>query len=290
MTAEVLFASCRKLPEGDGDEYAVLPALADVGVRARWAVWDDDAVDFAAADLVVLRATWDYSWRREEFVDWCASVPGVRNAAEVVRWNTDKRYLTDLAADGVPVVPTTVAEPGMRPDWPDGEFVVKPAVGAGSVGAKRFGAAEAGRAAEHLATLHADDRVALVQPYQARVDAEGETALVFFGGLYSHAFTKGAMLTGAERDGSGLFVSEKRGVTEPGPAARALAENALDAASGRFGLARADLLYARVDVVTADDGTPALLELELTEPSLRFDLADAAAPYRFASAVRAHLA
>ncbi len=291
MTPEVLFASCRRLPEGDGDEHAVPPALADLGVRARWAVWDDPDVDFAAADLVLPRATWDYSTRYAEFLDWCGSVPGLRNTVDVVRWNTDKRYLLDLAAAGVPVVPTVLAEPGRIPDWPDGEFVVKPAVGAGAVGAGRFPAGAAGRerAAAHLTTLHDDGRTALVQPYQARVDAEGETALVYFGGVYSHSFAKGALLTGPDSDGRGSLPSEKVRVPHPPPGCAALAEHALDAAVAHLGLRRTDLLYARVDVVPTDDGTPALLELELTEPSLGLAHADPAAPARFASALRTHL-
>lgn len=292
MTHEVLFASCRRLPEGDGDEHAVLPALADLGVRARWAVWDDPDVDFAAADLVLPRATWDYSTRHAEFLDWCGSVPGLRNTVDVVRWNTDKRYLLDLAAAGVPVVPTVLAEPGRIPDWPDSaEFVVKPAVGAGAVGAGRFTAGAAGRerAAAHLTALHDDGRTALVQPYQARVDTEGETALVYFGGVYSHSFAKGALLTGPDAGGTGPRPSGKVGVPRPPAGGAALAEHALDAAVAHLGLRRSDLLYARVDVVPTDDGTPALLELELTEPSLGLAHADPAAPTRFVSALRTHL-
>ncbi|WP_199433117.1 ATP-grasp domain-containing protein [Qaidamihabitans albus] len=289
MTARAVLVGCAELPQGNGDERAVLPALADAGVAARWAVWDDPDFDFASADLVILRATWDYTARRAEFLDWCAAVPGLRNPVDVVRWNTDKAYLADLAADGVPVVPTRLLSPGTVPDWPGRAFVLKPTVGAGSRGAARFPGGADPRAAEHLGALHAAGHTVLLQPYQSSVDIEGETALVFFGGRYSHAFTKSAMLTGAAVDGSGLFVSEKLGTVAPEPRFRALAEDVLDAAVARLGRRRADLLYARVDVVRADDGTPVLLELELAEPSLGFGCADAAAPARFAAAVRDHL-
>ncbi|TLW94900.1 hypothetical protein FFT09_03300 [Saccharomonospora piscinae] len=290
MTAPlVLFAGCRGLPEGSGDEAPVGPELAKLGVTLRWAVWDDPAVDFAAADLVVLRATWDYSRRRDAFLDWCESVPRLRNPASVARWNTDKRYLLDLAAAGVPVVPTALVAVGETPHWPPGEVVVKPAVGAGSRGAGRFGPRERDRAAAHLAALHGQGRDAVVQPYQADVDERGETALVFLGGRYSHAFTKAAMLAGTGPDSAGLFVPEKLAGTEPGAAYRALAEDALDAAAGLLRLARTDLLYARVDVVTGDDGVPAVLELEVTEPRLGFAQATGAAALRFAEAVRAQL-
>ncbi len=289
MTARLLFAGCRKLPEGSGDEHAVIRALADAGVESRWAVWDDADVDFTAADLVVLRATWDYSRRRDEFLAWCDSVPHLRNSAAVARWNTDKRYLLELAEAGVPIVPTDLVEIGDTACWPDGEYVVKPAVGAGSLGARRFGPGDRDRAAEHLRDLHADGRAALVQPYQAHVDAHGETALVFVGGVYSHAFTKAAMLTGVHRDGTGISGAEKLTAARPEPAHRRAAEEALDAATGLLGVTRTDLLYARVDVVTGDDGAPLLLELELTEPYLGFAHADSAASSRFAAAVRAQL-
>ncbi|PRX46028.1 glutathione synthase/RimK-type ligase-like ATP-grasp enzyme [Prauserella shujinwangii] len=288
MTARAVLVGCAKLPEGDGDERAVLPALAEIGVTAGWAVWDDDAADFATADLVILRATWDYTARRADFLDWCASVPTLRNSVDVVHWNTDKTYLLDLESAGVPIVPTRLVPPGTEPDWPDVPFVLKPTVGAGSRGAARF-AGGSGDAAAHLRSLHQRGHAVLLQPYQSSVDAEGETALVFFGGVYSHAFTKAAMLTGAGVDGSGLFVSEKLGPVEPEPGFRALAEDVLDAAVERLGGRRADLLYARVDVVRGDDGRPVLLELELAEPSLGFAHADAAAPLRFASAVRQQL-
>lgn len=284
-----LLVGCRRVPQGDGDEHAVAEALAQVGVDARWAVWDEPAEDFAGADIVILRSTWDYTERRDEFLAWCASVPGLANPASVVRWNTDKAYLLDLVRAGVDVVPTVLAAPGQRPEWPDRDFVVKPSVGAGSRGAARFTPAGHEAAAEHLRALHGDGYTALVQPYQPAVDSEGETALVFFGGQYSHAFTKGPMLSGADLDESGLFVTEKLGTATPAGSWRAVAEDALDAAAAQLGRRRADLLYARVDLVRTPSGEPAVLELEVSEPSLGFRQADADAPVRFASAVRAAL-
>lgn len=292
MTAaspKVVLAGCAKLPEGDGDEAEAVTALRELGVAAEWARWDDPHVDFTAADLVVLRSTWDYPDRRTEFLDWCDSVPGLCNPAQVARWNTDKTYLIDLARAGVPIVPTELLPPGTAPHWPGTEFVLKPAVGVGSIGAARFAAKSVDAARSHLDNLHRGGHTVLAQPYQSAVDSEGETALVFLGGVFSHAFTKGAMLTGNEVDGTGLFVSERLGVVTPDPARRKLAEDTLDAAAELLRLRRSDLLYARVDLVRADDGRPALLELELTEPSLGFRHAEPAAALRFASAVRARL-
>ncbi|MEU5695976.1 hypothetical protein [Actinosynnema sp. NPDC020468] len=280
---KVVLATCEELPDGNDDDALLLGPLADVGVTAEWAVWGAQP----PADLVVLRATWDYPSRLPAFLAWCDSVPNLANPTVAVRWNTDKSYLVDLARAGVPVVPTTVVDPGFT-DWPDGEFVVKPTVGAGSRGALRVAAGDFAAAAEHLAALGVP---ALVQPYQSGVDTRGETAVVFLGGRYSHAFTKDALLTpDAEVDGSGLFVVERLSATTPEPAQRRVAEDALDAAGVLLGLPRAAFLYARVDLVPGADGRPLLLELELVEPSLGLRHADTGAPLRFASAVRAALA
>ncbi|EME62041.1 ATP-grasp domain-containing protein [Amycolatopsis decaplanina] len=290
MSGSAIFVACSALPEGDGDEHAVPEALADLGFKTRWAAWDDTTVDFGTADIVVLRATWDYAERRDEFLSWAESVPALSNSAEVARWNTDKSYLAELGDAGVAVVPTTLIAPGDEtPRWPKGEFVLKPAIGAGSRGVGKFAPAGADYAASHLKSLHDAGHTVVMQPYQSSVDSAGEIALVYFGGVYSHAFSKAAML-GRELDESGLYVTEKLAPVQPAAGFRALAEDALDATAALLGILRAELLYARVDLVAGPDGRPLLLELELVEPSLGFRQADAAAAWRFASAVRQQLA
>jgi hypothetical protein len=286
VSRTAILVGCAELPSGDGDDDAVVPALRELGFSVSWAAWDSDA-DFPSADAVVLRATWDYAARRAEFLDWCESVPALYNPAGVVRWNTDKSYLAELLDAGLAVVPTALVSPGDTARFPSSDFVVKPSVGAGSRGAARFAAGA--DASSHVAALHAAGHTALIQPYQSGVDTEGELALVYLGGIYSHAFAKSAML-GSTMDDSGLFLSEKLAPAEPPAAAVALAEDVLDAASALLGILRAELLYARLDLVPGADGKPLLLELELTEPSLGFRQTDPAAAMRFASAVRQQLA
>ncbi|VVJ17311.1 Uncharacterised protein [Amycolatopsis camponoti] len=286
MNRTAILVGCAELPSGDGDDDALVPALSSLGFSVSWAAWDSDAA-FEDADAVILRATWDYPSRRSEFLAWCESVPSLFNSAAVVRWNTDKSYLVELLDAGLAVVPTTLVSPGDDARFPSSDFVVKPSVGAGSRGAARFAAGE--DASAHVATLHAEGHTALIQPYQSSVDTSGELALVYIGGFYSHAFTKSAML-GSEVDSSGLYLSEKLAPASPPADAVALAEDVLDAASALLGILRAELLYARVDVVRGADGKPLLLELELTEPSLGFRQTDPSAALRFASAVRQQLA
>jgi hypothetical protein len=274
----VVLASCAALPKGDGDEDALVEALHRDGVDVVWQPWGEP-VD---ADLVVLRATWDYTERLDEFLAWCDSVPALANPMPVVRWNTDKSYLVELAGRGVPVVPTAVVRPGEDVDFPDGEFVVKPAIGVGSRGAARFT-----DRTEALAHLEALGVKALVQPYQSSVDDHGETALVFFAGEYSHSFHKGPMLAqGLAESESGLYVEEKLRGIEPHRRQVELANQVLDTAAELLSLRRKDFLYARVDVVAGADGEPLLLELELTEPTLGFRHTGEDAASRLSAAIR----
>lgn len=277
MTSVVL-ATWERFPRGWDDDVGLVAALAARGVAARWQVWGDP-VD---AELVVLRSTWDYTWRLPEFLDWCAGVPRLANALPVVEWNTDKAYLPRLAEAGVAAVPTELVAPGERPDWPDGPFVLKPSVGAGARGFGVFTDHDA--ASAHLARLHEAGKTVMVQPFQHSVTDEGEVAQVFFGGLYSHAFAKSAPAAEAI-DATGFRPSTSSPLAAPQPAYRAVAEDAMDAAAEMLGMRRTEFLYARVDVVRGVAGAPLLLELELVEPGLGFGHADPGAPHRFAAAV-----
>lgn len=262
----IVLAGCSALVEGDGDDAGLIPALRSRGLHARWLSWDDPAT--LESDLVIPRATWDYTERLDEFLAWTRRVPNLVNAPAVVAWNTDKRYLADLEAAGVPVVPSAFFGPGEAVRIPDGQVVVKPAIGAGSVGAQRFTDAEQARG--HAQALQADGHTALVQPYDPRI-TDGETALVFISGRQSHAFNKGPLLPPpgelAALDASGTFAEETLRPAEPDFELWDVGHAALAAAAARLDLDVGEFLYARVDVIGGPDD-PRLLELELVEPSL----------------------
>ena len=261
----------------------MVPALDAAGVRAEPRTWDDVSVSWHEYALVVVRSTWDYSDRRDAFVGWCASLGHVLNAAHVIEWNTDKRYLRELEAAGVPCVQTAWVHPGdaVSPAaLPDGEVVVKPAISAGSRDTERHADARSAAALHHITRLLDAGRTVMVQPYVSTVDAHGETALVYFDGAYSHAIRKDAILTGPGVATDRLFALERIAPAEPTPSERALAEDVLDVLQWP----RGELLYARVDVVRGSNGRPQLLELELTEPSLFLGESRGAAA-RFAAAI-----
>ena len=270
MSARVALATCSELPELDDDERQVLGPLAELGIEGVPAVWDDPAVDWEAFDLTVVRSTWDYVGRRARFLAWAESVPRLHNPARVLRWNTDKRYLADLAGAGLPVVPTWFDE---IPDL-EGELVVKPTESAGARDTGRF--ASAAEAAPLAEAIRASGRTAMAQPYLEEIDEHGETGLVFIGGSFSHAFRKGPLLPRDAAPVEGLFAFEHITPREPSEPEREVADRAHAWVTERFG----ELLYARVDVVP-----PGLvLEIELTEPSLFLGQAEGA-PRRLAAAI-----
>lgn len=291
MSSRIALATCLAMPTGDGEDQPLADALSALGHRVSMVPWDQPGIDWTAFDATVIRATWNYTARYDEFGKWVSSVPRLYNPAPVVLPNTDKCYLASLAEAGLPVVPTTVLPPGAEPVLPaSGEFVLKPAIGAGSRGAGRFDAAlpdTAEQAAEHLRQLHAAGRTVLLQPYLDAVDTAGETALVFFDGVFSHAIRKGPMLDPQARypmAAEALYVEENITARQPSAAELAVAARVL--AHAGAGLDEPPL-YARVDLLPGPDG-PVLIELELVEPSLFLSFAPGAGE-RFAAAVSARV-
>ena len=289
--ALVTSAAARNLDEDLPPLCAALEAVP--GIQFHVVDWDDADVDWSAFDVALLRSTWDYAIRLSEFLDWATRAAGATtllNPLAVVRWNTDKHYLHDLAQAGIATVPSVFVEPGHDAGAalaaalsarPHEEFVVKPAIGAGSRDAQRYGHDESPAALRHIERLLADRRSVLLQPYLQRVDQHGETALVFFKGEFSHAIRKGPLLRRGEGPTRALFATEQISARAPTDGELRLARRTLAAMPFP-----GHLLYARVDLIHEADGTPRVLELELTEPSLFFDHAAGSAP-RFAAAIGA---
>lgn len=261
----------------DEDLPPLVEALTRAGAHVDVLDWDDAAADWGAQDLAVLRSTWDYTDRLAEFLAWvdrAAAQTTLLNPPAILRWNTDKHYLADLERAGVAIVPSTFVEPGAdAADALDAflaqsdatEFVVKPSVGAGSRDAQRHGRNALSPARAHVARLLDAGRSVLLQPYLERVDAYGETALIHFDGVFSHAIRKGPLLRRGDGPTEALFAAEDITPRVASEAERALAQHAVAAIPFAT-----PLPYARVDLIHDADGAPRLLELELAEPSLFF--------------------
>jgi len=288
-TSRVALVTSDLFPDLYADDHPLRDALIERGVAVDTPCWDDPGIDWAGYDLAVLRSTWNYSDRRDAFVDWARSVPRLANPADIVEWNTDKHYLRELAAAGLPITPTTFVEPGApwSPPGP-GEWVIKPTISVAARDAGRYSLpADLALARAHVERLSAAGRTTMIQPYLTAVDTAGETSVLCLSDeagelTYSHAIRKGPLLTGTgERTGE---YSEQIEARTPSEAELEVARRALALIPG--GAKR--LLYARVDLVPGPDGAPLLLELELTEPSLFLRYTDGAAP-RLADAILTHL-
>ncbi len=292
MSILALVTAKASLPN-DFDMPLLISACREQKVNVEICLWDDPTVDWSRFSAVILRSPWDYPDRLSEFLAWCehlGTVTEMFNPLSAVRWSLDKHYLADLAARGVPVVPSRFVEPGSSPiecldeflsQHPEStDLVVKPAIGCYSKGVQRFARNQRNATADHIARLLRQGAV-VIQPYLPAIDDHGETNLIYFDGAYSHAIRKGALLMD---DGTvNVPTSDFRAARDADAAEREIAEAALDAAGLHLHLRR-PLLYARVDLIRGNDGRPQLLELEVAEPSLSLPFAEAGAS-RFADAL-----
>lgn len=269
----VLLLSTTSLPHGDFDTPLLATALAARGVAASIVDWRE-AADHGA-DLVLIRSPWDYTLHLAEFLDVLSRIRcTLLNPLAVIRWNSHKKYLVELVAAGIPVVPTALTRRGddaVDPGF-DGPVVIKPAVSAGAHLTERFDGFDAA-ARRHLAALTSAGDV-LVQPL-LDLSQDGERSLMFLGGEYSHTVRK------TPRAGDFRVQVNHGGVErndEPTAQERALADRCLALVPGGGGV-----LYARVDMAGPRDA-PQLMEIELIEPQLFLDRVHGAAD-RLADAV-----
>jgi hypothetical protein len=256
----------------------LLGAFERLGVKAEVVPWGNGP-RWSGFDGVLIRHTWDYIFDRDGFLAWAAEVAQrtrLANPVDVLRWNTDKRYLRDLEVAGIRIVPTLWVGAGdalPNVEWAD--FVVKPSVSAGARLSARYRRGE--DIASHIESIHASGAVAMVQPYVDPVDGDHETGTYVFGGEVSHAIRKAPVLEDVRAPPLDLSAGSHQ-LVGPALVNPALADHALAV------LAHApSVLYARVDTVAAGDGQPMLMELEVTEPFLFLEHAPDAAD-RFAHA------
>lgn len=228
--------------------------------------WTSD-VDLSGYDLILPLVVWGYHLRYAEwlaFLDRCERerLP-VINPPALLRWNSDKAYLAEFDAQGVPTVHTMAVDAldehalaEARARFHCSDLVVKPPVSASATGTHRLGLDDA------IPADAAGQRM-MIQPFMPSIAQTGEYSIMLFDGVYSHAIVK--------RPKPGDFrVQPHLGGSEvscgPPPGSIELAKAALSAAP-------APATYARVDMVADEQGDLRIMELELIEPSLWLDLA-----------------
>ena len=305
MKPVVALVTARAARGLDEDEAPLAAALRAAGAQVEIADWDDASASWESFDLALLRSTWDYTERLSEFLAWVQRAAGLTalcNPAEVVRWNTDKHYLLDLARADVPTVTSCFVEPGdsaagalddFLSKLQEPELVVKPAVGGGSRDTNRYKRHSRDAAVAHARQLLDAGRSVLLQPYLDRVEEYGETALIFYAGYFDppagvkpgarggassnvmqfdHAIRKGPMLPAPRDELSGPAVggASPLFVPEHITPRTAQADELEIAARTLAAIPHQGLLYARIDLIRDAAGATRLLELELTEPSLFF--------------------
>jgi glutathione synthase/RimK-type ligase-like ATP-grasp enzyme len=248
-------ATCLTLPEPDVDEAPLATALAAAGIEAQLLAWDDPRADWDAPLPTIIRSTWNYVPNLAAYLAWIdriAAVAPLFNPPDIVHANVHKRYLLELEARGVPIVPTTLVERAGTAELPRTKVVIKPEVGGGSIGTKVFDDGRDGLAHLHELTSHG---AALIQPYIDSVDDYGERSVIWIDGALTHAIRK-----------TPRFAGDSERIEGPFPIAddeRAVATAALAPYVDR-------ILYGRVDMARDHAGQPRVMELELIEPSLFF--------------------
>jgi glutathione synthase/RimK-type ligase-like ATP-grasp enzyme len=285
--ARIAFAVSNEFPDLTDDDKLAADALRRRGCVVNAALWDQPRA-WSDYEAVVIRSCWDYHHRLDDFKAWLGALEAqgvmIWNPAEVMRWNMDKAYLSDLQDQGAPVLPSVWLPQGARADlahilteknWQ--QAVMKPTVSAAADNTHSIAANDAMEAQPAFEQLLRQGGV-IVQQFAPEIQTQGEWSFLFFGGKFSHAVLK--------QPKSGDFRVQRNygGTVKSAQPSPVLIEQA-----GRIlNYVESDLLYARVDVIERD-GELLLMELELVEPHLFFEQ-DPDAPQRFATALQERLA
>ena len=250
-------------PDPDLDIPFAIKAAEQLEIDLVFANWNDKSIAWESFDAVVIRSAWDYVPVREEFLQFAKNVETktkLFNSSEVMKWNTNKTYLSILENKGVPIIPTKFANnldealPAIRWAFEKAPAVaIKPTVGAGARLAGK--ASTEVEAIDYVKKILEAKRTVIIQPYISSVDDEGEKAIIVINGEISHAAKKVPALT---KGGHGDAAGQLEITTEMRDIVKSIS-NAVSEWN--------DLLFARIDVVRMGEKL-VLMELELTEPWL----------------------
>lgn len=264
------------------DELTYAP-LKSLGWNVVEIPWSTPPSDWTKFDAVVIRSTWDYQNHLDRFLEILQQVErsGVPlfNSYEICKWNATKTYLRDLAERGIPTIETVWLDRFCRPSLESARekfssshsIVLKPHVGAGADNIVILDDTIDQRW-DRASEIYEDSPI-MVQPFLDSIVSLGEYSLFYFGGQYSHAILK------TPKAGDFRVQEEHGGIirsTEP-------PEDLIQCGKKTLAAISEDLLYGRVDLVRLDDGSMAVIEVELIEPSLYFTYDDQS-PKRFAEA------
>ncbi len=277
------FLSMDSLPGFSEHDLPLIEPLRSKNWEVDHVSWNDKTSDWNDYELVIIRSTWDYLDHPKEFTGALSKIDASRailaNSINLIKWNIRKTYLRELENQGVPVVPTTwlhsINCEGIEQcfeHFDSDELVVKPQYGLNGFGTYRC---TSGSLSDTYIEMSEElgSRAVMVQPLMRDILSEGEYSTYYFNGDYSHAVHK------IPKPGD-FRVQEKFGgkfkAIKP-------SKEMLEISNFLFSRLPELPLYARVDLVP-DKGDLCLMELELIEPTLAFDLAPEAV-WNFVEAV-----
>ncbi len=267
----IALATCYDLPDWEVDDRPLHAAFEQRGVDLVHPAWDDPTFDWGGCDACLIRTTWDYMERRDEYVAWAQQVDTstkLFNPSDIVLWNTHKSYLSDLESWGIPITPSVWIESGseinLRQVLSDRGWkkaFLKPMIGATARETLRFEAIDSGieLACQHLERMLIRESM-ILQPYLSSVETEGELSLIMIDGEFSYAVRK-LPVPGDYR------VQDDFGALDQ-PAE--ISDTELGLAHDIMSVVKGEWLYGRTDFLRDQEGHLKLSELELVEPSLFF--------------------
>lgn len=276
MTKKVVLLGMKDLGDQVSDDYLLKEALESKGFCVEELAWDIET-DWSQFDLAIIRATWDYHTRINEFIPkmkLIASQTSLLNPVEVIQWNYHKSYLQELTQKGAPVMPTMVfdclSEEAIHTSFDafcTQKLIVKPLISANSLNTI---ITEPGDT-EALSVFKESE--CMVQPFVESISTIGEYSVYFYAGTFSHAIIKKP----AKHD---FRVQEDFGGTQEQIQPD---EELMQAAQKVLKLVPKGTFYARIDFVVYQEEY-LLMELELIEPGMYFRFCEGAAN-NFASAI-----
>lgn len=260
------------LEQPHADDRVLVESLCAKGYAAHLVAWSDAAVDWSAADLVIVRSAWDYCEHYASFMAWTdkvAAVTDLWNPGEMIRWNADKRYLVDLQRTGLPIIPTVVLDgyhiehlQHLFTKWSTRQIVTKPIIGSNAYATRFIQSPVSSEDKEALRQM-AQQHVLFAQPYLRAVEDYGERSLVFINGEFVHAFRKTPFYAFSHHDDG----KDKETAVYPSKSELSLAQLVMQRLKHR-------LLFGRVDLLNDDSGSPKIMELEFIEPRLNLHYSD----------------
>ncbi|GAA0544100.1 ATP-grasp domain-containing protein [Chitinophaga japonensis] len=251
----------------EDEESLLLALLQQKGLQISRVIWTDESVRWEDYDLVLVKSPWDYHEKIGQFYRWLDRIAALGiwmlNPHPVIKWNSDKHYLQDIAQAGYPVIPSAIIESGaptgLAPffqQFNTTQLIVKPCISAGARHTYTITPQNLQAMQDTIAPLLQQEAF-LVQPYVKEIETAGEWSFIFLDGQFSHCVVK--------RPRSGDFrVQFIHGGTAH---ADLPPETYIQSAAAYVERFAPGCLYARVDAVMLGD-TLTLMELELIEPYL----------------------